>query len=839
MPKQPLTPKIRTRSGSPEQVFDTAVPLALQAKRSEAKSTSLSIKTSDAPLSPYIIHLGASDEALTRKRASVDALAKRLLEDGEELLDPEENDDEALLVDFSDLAEQFADTERLARETGATPLSEHAPRITINLATEAPIPSFPSRSLLPEVDERAPVKPTKVTRPRRSLFVRFSPPPRLRAVAVFLLLSFVISLPLHAMQSVRGLETRKDAILSSSESALEHMLTGASSIESEAFLTASSEFSSAREDFASAEQALGEMNVVITTALSLIPQTDKAVTSAEQLLVAGEALAHTGELLALSAETINDDSVDLTTKISTLSQTLKEAEPLMATAVKALERVSVDAFPAEYQEQISELKEMAPRLLSGMRETQEMGTMLATILGSERKMRYLLVFQNNTELRPTGGFMGSFAEIDLYKGNVEAVRIPDGGTYDLEGQLTEFVASPKPLSLLSERYEFQDANWSPDFPTSAKKILWFYEKSGGPTVDGVIAINATMMPKLLEILGPVEMPEYGRTIDAENFLFETQKIVEIDHETIAKNDPTREEEAPKQFIGDLAPILLERIEGADMGQMLAIADLLGTSLFEREAQIYFENNSLQSEMERLAWSGSQTKTTGDYLMIVNTNLGGGKTDMVIDQDVHLDVSIEEDGRIINTVTIDKEHRGLASDLFASVNNVDYLRLYVPKGAKLLSADGFEIPPEELFKKGSVPLKTDEDLLLSMTNITVDPISKTDIWDENGYTVFGNWMQTALGEKETVTFTYELPFRIEELSKESTLLDLAKSKIGLKTLETYTLFVQKQSGVRNRTTNISLSLPTRARMTWSTNEAVTQITNHTDEFLRYLIEIDPT
>ncbi len=839
MPKKPLNIKKPFSSEVSALVFDTAVPLALQQTAKERKPTTLAIKTGDAPLSPYIIHLGKNDDALTRKRASMDALAKRLLEDGTDLLDVHESEDEeALLVDFSDIADQFADDER-GLATRPTPSArEGAPSLAINLATEAPILHTSIDPFLPETTPEQ-VVTHKIKKPVRLLTVRFSVPPRIRAVAGFLLLSFVVSLPLHAMQSVRGLESRKDEIMTSSESALEHMLNASGSLESEAFLNASSEFSSAREDFANAQAELADMNLAITTALSLIPQTDKAVTSVEQLLVAGEAFARSGELLSESAETIGADSVDLTTKITVLGDTLAETEPLMADAVKALDRVSVEAFPLEHQEKVAELKEMAPRLLKSMRETREMTTMLATILGSERKMRYLLVFQNNTELRPTGGFMGSFAEIDIYKGKIESVRIPEGGTYDLEGQLTEFVASPKPLSLLSERFEFQDANYSPDFPTSAKKILWFYEKSGGPTVDGVIAINATMMPKLLEILGPVEMPEYGRTIDAENFLFETQKIVEIDHESLPKNDPTREEEAPKQFIGDLAPILLARIQTADMEQMLKIADLLGTSLFEREAQLFFENNSLQSEVERLAWSGSQKKTTGDYLMVVNTNLGGGKTDMVIDQDVHVAVKIEDDGRIVNTVTIEKKHRGLASDLFANVNNVDYLRLYVPKGATLLSADGFEIPPDDLFKESTIPLKEDEDFQLSVTNARRDPLSKTDIWDENGYTVFGNWMQTARGETETVTFTYELPFRFEELAKESTLLDVAKAKIGLKDLETYTLFIQKQSGVRNRETTVDLSLPKRGVMTWSTHDPLTTVTNETDQFLRYLVEIDPT
>ncbi|KKR89479.1 MAG: hypothetical protein UU36_C0026G0003 [Candidatus Uhrbacteria bacterium GW2011_GWE2_41_1153] len=169
-----------------------------------------------------------------------------------------------------------------------------------------------------------------------------------------------------------------------------------------------------------------------------------------------------------------------------------------------------------------------------------------------------------------------------------------------------------------------------------------------------------------------------------------------------------------------------------------------------------QDNKLQSDIKALGWSGSLLQTDGDYLMVVDSNLGGGKTDSVIKQDIDVDVEIQADGSIINTVTITKEHTGLANALFEGINNVDYLRLYVPKGSELLQASGFEIPDESLFKIANAPLATDKDLLLWTSNFTQDPISGTDIWNEQGKTVFGNWMQTKPGETEIVTFTYRLP-----------------------------------------------------------------------------------
>ena len=91
--------------------------------------------------------------------------------------------------------------------------------------------------------------------------------------------------------------------------------------------------------------------------------------------------------------------------------------------------------------------------------------------------------------------------------------MPPGGVYDLQGNLEVLLSSPEPLHILNANWQMQDANWFFDFPTSAKKLMWFYEKSGGPTVDGVIAINSNILPKLLAITGPIELSEFNLTIN--------------------------------------------------------------------------------------------------------------------------------------------------------------------------------------------------------------------------------------------------------------------------------------------------------------------------------------
>lgn len=853
------------------QLYDDALPVNLQTQGVVTrKQGGLKLHRGEGQLSPYIIHL-SRNEAQTQEDtvAHLEKLARELAIETAQLEEEVTTND--LEISSSELAQQLRETDlqitqpvRRAPNPPSTTATTPAPvslpvleEVAINIAEL--VPNTPEINA-PEVTVQTEAPEPTVAEPELETLELFETPEyetkpepekqrkfnilqfgtaRTRALAAFVALAIVFVLPLKAMQGADSVRAKQVSITESGRAALDNLLAGASALEGDRFDVAGEDFARASQNFSQAQESLDSMDSAITAIVNVLPQTDRTYQSVQGLILAGRNLSDAASQLALAGSEIADrESMDIVTKIDLLSTYVQEALPEVRTAVAALEKVDPEIVPAEYQETVTELKQTAPRLAQSMEEFVEFSDALTTIMGAEQKMRYLVVFQNNTELRATGGFTGSFAEMDVLHGEIEQIHIPAGGTYDLQGQLSDFVYPPEPMSLLNPRWEFHDANWFPDFPTSANQLLQFHSAAGGPTVDGVIAINATVMPKLLEILGPVYMEEYGREINAENFLFETQKIVEFEYEQYVDEDTQREEEAPKQFIADLAPIVLERLEDADMDTMLAVMDILGSALVEKDALLYFQSNELQSQMEQLGWSGSVKQAPDDYLMVINTNLGGGKTDTVIDQRIDVDVQVHPDGSIVNTVTITKEHLGLATGLFEGANNVDYIRLYVPRGSELLSASGFEIPDDELFEVSEVPLNVDEDIALTMAQAVKDPDSQTDIWQEEGKTVFGNWMQTKPGETEQVTFTYRLPFDLIEAS-EATFFDKARAKLGFKELQTYTMLIQKQPGVETRTTNIRISLPESLESIWASHAGAQQkgaeIDNATDVFMRFLLE----
>lgn len=868
---------------------------------SQSKKKIVHLKTPATPgqLSPYIIHL-ASKQPVSKTPSidPVEELKKNLLLDSDLLLDDNESSEEdSLEVDFNDLVAQLREPDAQVTSTSVTDVQNFSPIVNQKLSVPSPVHDMVEMDIdldsliekesppaiqevtesiedeinqqiqqlqqeseandstiitftpeeLPQIDaetetEVEPEPELELEQPKTPWFkFNFPVHVHVRSIATFVVISFLLVLPLHAMQSLSSASTVKADITDAGKRAIDNLTRGASALSDNRFDLAGSDFNRATNDFKDADQALSGLRASVTSLISLIPQTDRTYDSVRGLITSGGELSEAANLFSQAAQEISgESSTNLVTKLSVLRAYIEKAQPHVAAAAEALTNVDPSVIPADYADQVSNLKNKAPSLAKALNEFLTFSDTLKTILGENRKMRYLVVFQNNTELRATGGFVGSFAQIDVLNGEIVSVDIPQGGSYDVQGQLSAFVAPPQPLTLVNPRWEFHDANWFPDFPTSASKMMWFYEKSGGPTVDGVIAINATLMPDLLAILGDIEMPEYGRTIDSENFLFETQKIVEYEYKDLVPVDTTRTVAAPKKFIGDLAPKLLEKLKGADLATTLAVLDRLGTGLQEKDVQFYFDNNVLESQMETLGWSGSVVDTEGDYLMLVDTNLGGGKTDTVIDQNIDVQVDISEDGTVTNTVTITKQHRGLKTALFEGANNVDYLRVYVPAGSEFLGGSGFEAPPLEAYDQTDLQLSFDEDLSLAMSDEQKDAGTGTDIWNESGKTVFGNWVQTAPGETQTVIFTYRLPWKIISNNASTGLIAAAKARLGFKDLQTYTMFVQKQSGVNTRQTKVSLNLPSNRKLIWGSEDGDSEadeiaIGNQTDSFLRFLIE----
>ncbi|MBU2214279.1 DUF4012 domain-containing protein, partial [Patescibacteria group bacterium] len=369
------------------------------------------------------------------------------------------------------------------------------------------------------------------------------------------------------------------------------------------------------------------------------------------------------------------------------------------------------------------------------------------------------------------------------------------GIFNPDGQLKEKVIPPAPIQKISAAWSLHDSNWFPNFPVSAEKAIWFYEKTGGPTVDGVITMTPTVMQKLLAISGPIEIPDYQITIDQDNFLEKVQQEVEIDYD--------KELNQPKKILADLAPLILDRLfNSQNFSQMGKVFEVMEESVKERQILIYARNYEVEKKISAMGFSGEILKTDKDYLSVINSNINGYKTDGIIEQSIRHETEIKADGSIQNTVTITRKHNGgnSAYEWWNKVN-ADYMRVYVPEGSILLSVEGqtreFNTPPLDYKLLG---FKQDFQVRQEEESMEIDEESGTRIYQDAGKTVFANWVYVSPQEVAVVKYTYVLPFKISLAAKDNS-------------LKAYSLLFQKQAGSLEENFSFQITYPSDLVPSW--------------------------
>lgn len=590
-----------------------------------------------------------------------------------------------------------------------------------------------------------------------------------RVVVAFVLTALIIALPLQVFSFYRALPSEEE-VLREGKTIFSHLETALGATLEGSWENAET----AWEDVARRNQEFGDRLSVTNPILGGIGSVVSArVRTARSLIFGMQEFARFGGALAAIGTRLSEDDAPL-------SRRLRDVPALLENALQSLESfaahsatIDVAALPEELRASFQQNQQLLPSAITLFRRLEAMAAVLPTLLGDERPMRYLVLFQNDAELRPTGGFIGTIGILDVAEGAITKLFIPEQGSYVLQGALPVNLRSPVPLQHVNPRWEFHDANWWADFPTSAEKLLWFWEKAGQPTVDGVLALNSSLFERLLPLVGPIALPSYGKTIDAENFFLETEKAVELEYD--------RTENTPKKFLRDIADAVLGRIaeQKGDVAFPALMTFLEG--LEQKDLQVFLRDPSLQRAIVRAGVAGTLVlpRPFEDVLTLVSTNIGGEKTDRVVRDTIVHEATIENDGSVVDSVTINRVHRGDPGAVFVGGRSRSYLRVSVPRGAALLAAEGFSLPtrrreiPEETYT-------TDPDVAVLETTPT-DQETRLATFEELGRTVFGGWVELNPGEVKTVRLQYRLPFR---LPREPRL--------------TYQLTLEKQSGLRGAT-----------------------------------------
>ena len=374
-------------------------------------------------------------------------------------------------------------------------------------------------------------------------------------------------------------------------------------------------------------------------------------------------------------------------------------------------------------------------------------------LGSEEPRRIAVLLQNPSELRPGGGFIGSYTELVIRKGSLESMEVRD--INDPDRELTVKMIPPRPLQGLVSRWRAADANWFLDFPVSARKVLGFLEASEfysreQKKFDGLIGLSATVISDLLKETGPIVLRDGKLILDDGNFLVEIQKQVQTGQ--------AEGSDYPKSVLREFAPILTEKIKTLPADRRAALFRNLSEWVGEKDIQAFFKENAIQDFFRYLGASGESFRPPqnwyGDYLAVTAANVGGGKSDLFLEQRTELKLQLEEEGGLAGELNIVRKHSGDRSEFWwYKVPSQSYIQVYVPEGAKLTEAAGGRqrtITPRSSY----AGFETDPELkAIESSREKLDNFPAWEKFRNGGKDIFATWSRVESGAEDKMSLRY--------------------------------------------------------------------------------------
>jgi len=429
------------------------------------------------------------------------------------------------------------------------------------------------------------------------------------------------------------------------------------------------------------------------------------------------------------------------------------------------------------------LSEMVPAISSRLDEIQSFGELLGPMLklapifpqlaGMDESRTYLLLVQNNHELRATGGFITAVGMLHIDKGDIAELNFSD--SYEIANNDVDHPWAPEPMQryLGVELMFLRDVNWSPDFPTTAQLARTIYGLDEGVYVDGVISVDLNAVQTLMGGLGRIRLEGIDQPIGKDNIieqmkLFWQEGSVEEDSqakEAVGLGDWWQQR---KDFMPLLGEAAITRIKNGNV-DYVQLANAVQEALEKRSIQIWLNDPTAAEHLSKLGWDGGiRAGLDNDYLA---SNFGYNKVDSVIERQIHYNVSwpagptesatvetqitYKHGGKVPEAHICDITPRyGSTYDDMAARCYFNYVRLYVPQGSKLIDVSGANF--ETISSQGG----------------------------EGNTQVFAAYFTMHPGTEHVVTFQYELPSSI--------------------TSENYQIQIRRQSGTDPIALNLSVA-----------------------------------
>ncbi|MBI2009902.1 MAG: DUF4012 domain-containing protein, partial [Candidatus Chisholmbacteria bacterium] len=389
------------------------------------------------------------------------------------------------------------------------------------------------------------------------------------------------------------------------------------------------------------------------------------------------------------------------------------------------------------KESITEAQSFAAEALVAVTDAKPVLEIIPEALGISKEKKYLVMFQNDAELRATGGFMTAYGILRVDKGKVFQEKSDD--IYNLD---SKFNSRLKPPELIDKYlpnvfyWYLRDMNLSPDFKASMDVFYEHYQDIPGETeVDGIIAVDTQVLSDLVTILGPIDVPGFGTFSSENDSRCDCPQII-YELEDMASRPVAYIKTDRKGFLAPMLQTILLKAYGSPKNLWPGLFQTMTRDIAEKHALFYLFDASSQQAIEGINVAGRILEFDADYFHVNDVNLGGAKSNMFVTEEVIQEITIGDDDTVTKKVTIAYKNPAPASNCNLEAGELclngilrNVMRLYVPRGSELKEALGFE-----------------EDT--------------TETYEELGKTVFQGFFTLSPENQAKVVFEYTLPFKVE-------------------------------------------------------------------------------
>lgn len=376
------------------------------------------------------------------------------------------------------------------------------------------------------------------------------------------------------------------------------------------------------------------------------------------------------------------------------------------------------------------------------------------ILGFDNEKKYLVLFQDNLNLRPSGGEIKAVGSLKIKNGKITGFKIDDASS--LDKSLNVFVAPPFALRrfLPTDNFYLKDTSSNSDFVNSAIDASNVYQIISGNDVDGVIGLNLGFIKKLIS-LDNNEVSYLNTKINDKNL-----------YEYLANNPTASNINFYNQLIAGASSGLGKSIPYA------SLSEIVGSSILEKDLLFAFKDPNIQNIFTVNKFSNTlvesrknENNTILDYFGISEMNLGKNNVNYFISRSVSREVRLTEENEFTSVAKISFKNSS------EKLSYKTYLQIILPNGSKIneLSVGGRIV---QLRPAVVDPAVYEGVGFRALEGAEIEQVNQGD------KTIFGFLINVPPQAIRAVSVSYSLPFRFNE--QES--------------FTKYSLLVYKQPGV---------------------------------------------